>query len=546
MSLMLDALQRIEAKQSRRRWRAAAGPASGIGLQPVAESAECIELPAALPADDLPSTSTGNLAPPATASRTVLQHVAELFDLIELSAALPADGLPSTSPEKSLPPEPASGTALQAVAEPFDLIELPPALPAGDLPNMNLEDLALPEPISLEATIDQLQTFICDAGLLYDSELAVEATEFQVVERPAATPSPAASAEVAEPTPVVDAAPVASEVEPEAAPVIDTAPSPVVSIVVAEPTPVVDAPPSPVASAVVAEPTPAIDAPPMPAVPPALVVDAAPSPVTPTVVAESTPVVDATPSPVASAVVAEPTLATDAPPAPALPPAPREEVERDEPAVETAAEASLPEAEPPVIVPVATDPYAATAHAILRQLPRDQTQVLLFTSVADGQGTTMTLARLAPWLAEGIEGKVLVVDANFRNPEMARWLAASPTWLLPDVLAGAADWPAAVQTTSQRRVSVLPGGTDAQGRGADRNLQAMSYLLREVAGHYDLVVVDAPSLVHRGTVQLAAACDATYLIAHLGEGSPRMFHEAAQVVALNGGRLLGCVVIEAE
>ena len=74
----------------------------------------------------------------------------------------------------------------------------------------------------------------------------------------------------------------------------------------------------------------------------------------------------------------------------------------------------------------------------------------------------------------------------------------------------------------------------------------MSHLLRDLAGHYDLVVVDASSLAHRGTVQLAAVCDGTYLVVRLGEGSPRMLREAAQVVQANGGRLLGCVAIDAE
>ena len=122
-----------------------------------------------------------------------------------------------------------------------------------------------------------------------------------------------------------------------------------------------------------------------------------------------------------------------------------------------------------MVAPPASDPYAATAQQILRQLPKGRSQALLFTSPADGQGKTMTLARLAPRLARGMEGNVLVVDANFRNPDMARWLAVAPTWRLPDVLAGAADWAAAVQTTAHGRVSLLPGGTDAQGRGAGGN-----------------------------------------------------------------------------
>jgi len=212
---------------------------------------------------------------------------------------------------------------------------------------------------------------------------------------------------------------------------------------------------------------------------------------------------------------------------------------------DAAPEFDAEEAELPVIAPVAPDPYTATAQQILRLLPRSRSQVLLFTSPADGQGKTMTLARLAPRLAQGMAGKVLVVDANFRNPDMARWLAVAPTWRLPEVLAGAADWATAVQTTAHEHVNLLPGGTDALGKGSGWNVQGMSHLLCALASHYDLVVVDASSLAHRGTIQLAAICDATYLIVRLGEGSPRMLREAAQVVQRNGGRLLGCVVIDA-
>ena len=217
---------------------------------------------------------------------------------------------------------------------------------------------------------------------------------------------------------------------------------------------------------------------------------------------------------------------------------------------------ALHDVEVPVVAPVASDPYSATAQQILCQLPRDRSQVVLFTSPADGQGKTMTVARLAPRLAQGLEGNLLVVDANFRNPDMARWLAVAPAWRLPEVLAGAADWAAAVQTTAHERVSLLPGGTDARdrraaggyplvGAGRGRMIQGLSHLLRDLASHYSLVVVDAASLAHRGTVQLAAVCDATYLVVRLGEGSPRMLREAVQVVQGNGGRLLGCVAIDA-
>ncbi len=247
--------------------------------------------------------------------------------------------------------------------------------------------------------------------------------------------------------------------------------------------------------------------------------------------------------PVASAGGEEPAAPVDEVMAAEAAPPPVQDVEVDGPGVEFMEETGLPEAEPPVVAPVANDPYAATAYQILRQLPRGRSQVLLFTSPADGHGKTTTIARLAPLLAQGIEGNVLVVDANFRNPDIARWLAVAAAWRLPDVLSGVADWATAVQATAHDRVSLLPGGTDAYGHSPGRTVQALSHLLRELAGHYDLVVVDASSLAHRGAVQLAAVCDGTYLVVRLGEGSPRMLREAGQVVQRNGGRLLGCVAV---
>jgi Mrp family chromosome partitioning ATPase len=209
------------------------------------------------------------------------------------------------------------------------------------------------------------------------------------------------------------------------------------------------------------------------------------------------------------------------------------------------ADAGCDDTEPLVVMPIATDPHAATAQRILQQLPRGRSHALLFTSPSDGQGKTMTVARLAPRLAQGIEGELLVMDANFRNPDMARWLAAAPAWRLPDVLAGAVDWATAVQVTAHRRVSFLAGGTGVPSHGLSSNIQGARQLLRELASHYELVVIDSPSLAHRGTVQLAAVCDGVYLVVRLGDGSPRMLREAAQIINSAGGRLLGCVAIDA-
>ena len=115
-------------------------------------------------------------------------------------------------------------------------------------------------------------------------------------------------------------------------------------------------------------------------------------------------------------------------------------------------------ADTPVIEPLGSDPYAAAAWQILRQLPEGRSQVLQFTSPSDGHGKTVTLARLLPHVAQSFAGSVLVVDANTRNPELARRLDVAVTSRLTDVLSGATHWMNAVRATS------LPRGKPAARR----------------------------------------------------------------------------------
>jgi Mrp family chromosome partitioning ATPase len=346
-------------------------------------------------------------------------------------AKKPAEGAEKTELTPIATVEPVAPPPLVDSTEP---IELPPAPTSDDLPSPDSDDFALREPVSLDAAMDQLQAFVAEAGLLYDSEVEITLADFHVADE-------------------------SEEVQPTE-----------------------------------------------------------------------------------SSTTGQATLRAEESPKSTIAPMPR--IEIHEPGIELTKHANSPASEPPAVAPLVTDPYAMAAQNILRQLPGDRAQVLLFTSPADGQGKTMTLARLAPWLAQGIVGNVLVVDANFRNPDMARWLAVAPARRLTDVLAGSAGWAAAVQTTALDRVSLLPGGADIVGSVTGQSHQGMSHLLRDLARHYELVVVDAPSLAHRGAVQLAAACDAIYLIVRLGDACPRMLREAADIVEHNGGRLLGCIAID--
>ncbi len=164
--------------------------------------------------------------------------------------------------------------------------------------------------------------------------------------------------------------------------------------------------------------------------------------------------------------------------------------------------------------------------------------MLLFTSPTGGQGKTTTLARLAPHLAEELQGNLLVVDANARNPDLDYRRGVALVSRSGHVLADGIDWTKTVQTTPYAGVNLLPGGNAAEPGGVLRQL-------RELAGQYDLVAVDAPSLEHRQAVALAEVCDAACLVVRMGEISPRILGEAARILRSSGCQLLGCVAIDA-
>jgi Mrp family chromosome partitioning ATPase len=190
------------------------------------------------------------------------------------------------------------------------------------------------------------------------------------------------------------------------------------------------------------------------------------------------------------------------------------------------------------------DPYSVLADTILAQVSPVGSAVLMFTSAGDGEGKTVTLARLAAAMAKRLQGNILVIDANLRKPGLAARFGVHSAQGLTDVLAGKTLWSQAVQKTAMRRLSVLPSGYLIGGNGSPSDMLAMEPLLAELREHYRMVLIDTPSLLYSEVADMAAWCDATYLVARLGSTNRRALAEAAAILEQFPGRLRGCVVVD--
>jgi Mrp family chromosome partitioning ATPase len=188
--------------------------------------------------------------------------------------------------------------------------------------------------------------------------------------------------------------------------------------------------------------------------------------------------------------------------------------------------------------------YVEMAEYIITQLTPGRPAVLLLTSAGDGAGKTATLYSLSKTLAKHLCGNVLVVDADFRRPDLTRFWGEPFSTGLQDILSGKSEWQKAVQRTSLPRLHILPnkGPMHDQERpivGGD-----WGRLFEQLKRQYQLVLVDAPTLAHEETASLISHCDGVYLAVRLGYTTPRLVRDAVSVIQQAGGTLLGGIAID--
>jgi Mrp family chromosome partitioning ATPase len=147
------------------------------------------------------------------------------------------------------------------------------------------------------------------------------------------------------------------------------------------------------------------------------------------------------------------------------------------------------------------DIYEEMAQYILAQLTPRRSAVLLFTSPDEVVEKTETLLSLSKTLAKHLRGKVLVLDALPNKGEIQH--------------------------------KTIPYITGDLGR-----------LFEQLKTHYQLVLIDAPSLAFAQTATMLSHCDGAYLVIGLGYATPHNVRESVRVIQQAGARLLGSIATE--
>jgi succinoglycan biosynthesis transport protein ExoP len=167
-------------------------------------------------------------------------------------------------------------------------------------------------------------------------------------------------------------------------------------------------------------------------------------------------------------------------------------------------------------------------------------QCLMVASPRARDGRTRTAVNMAVGGAQSSRS-VLLVDADLREPGVARLLELDESAGLQGILAGTASFADVVQPVGNHGLHVVTAGV-----GAGSSLlasAAMSRFLATAREHYDLVVIDTPPMTTSSdSLGLAAQVDGIVVVVDARRTRKRMLNATLSRLTLAGGSVVGIVL----
>jgi capsular exopolysaccharide synthesis family protein len=172
-------------------------------------------------------------------------------------------------------------------------------------------------------------------------------------------------------------------------------------------------------------------------------------------------------------------------------------------------------------------------------------KVILVTSANPGEGRTTTVCNLGLAMAKA-GARVVVVDADLRNPSVARYLGIPDSPGLTDVLEVGLSVESAVHTVGQT-LDALPSGLCPPNPSELLGSQHMADLLASLRKKYDVVLVDtAPLLPVTDAAVLALRVDAVLVVTRDGRTRVQEAEAARDALRVASVRILGSVLTMAR
>lgn len=167
---------------------------------------------------------------------------------------------------------------------------------------------------------------------------------------------------------------------------------------------------------------------------------------------------------------------------------------------------------------------------------------LAVTSPETSEGKSTTVANLAVSMSQQGQ-KVLLIDADLRNPTVHSIFGTENTAGLVDVLQGTMSWREAAQKTEFKSLDVLSSGLVASSPADWLDSKVMEGWLQEAKEEYDLVLFDCSSVLDFVDARMIAhLCDGVVLVLRSGKTKLENAVEANRILEFSKARVIGVIL----
>jgi exopolysaccharide transport family protein len=198
-------------------------------------------------------------------------------------------------------------------------------------------------------------------------------------------------------------------------------------------------------------------------------------------------------------------------------------------------------------------PFSATAEAlryikVAIDLHPTEGKVIGIVSALPGEGKTTVATAFAAFAAKN-GARILLVDADLRNPSMTRLLGHEAAPGLLHLAAGDLNFDRLVITDEKYKFDFLPASTQLEFSNSSDvlNSAVIKDMLKKARGDYDYVLVDLPPILPVVDVKAAAHLfDAFALVVEWGSTSVDEIVRAVGASPILSDRLLGAILNKAD
>jgi capsular exopolysaccharide synthesis family protein len=170
-------------------------------------------------------------------------------------------------------------------------------------------------------------------------------------------------------------------------------------------------------------------------------------------------------------------------------------------------------------------------------------KVTLITGPEKNAGKTFVACNLAASLAE-LGKKVLLIDADLRNPQIHRIFGTNNKEGLSSFLTGQADFESGcIHASSIPNVYLMTAGRTTPSPSELLSSEQMGDVLAECCRRFDYVLLDsAPLLPVFDSHMLTARCDASVLVVRSGKTNRAAIKTSLELVDRVGGKFSGVIL----